>query len=184
MAGKDKKGGCVMNPDSRARIENGTTLVFNTALTVELAILAHGPVLGREKAKKFAAKMNSLADFEPYLTMLSLHADFGGDRLAQALQIVRLIGNAAGEEMYRQDYSDDWEILVQAFQSGLMSGEPASRSADGMLEDLFHECGKHADCIVSTTLPPDFEDAPKEAVTKLIGIIVDAFADGMEEVLL
>jgi hypothetical protein len=169
--------------DSKAKIENGKTLVFNTALTVEFMLLAKGPVLGREKAKQFAAKMNSIDDFTPYLNMLSLHADSGGDRLAQALQVVRLIGNAAGEEMYRQDYSDDWEILVQAFQSGLMSGEQASRGADGTIKDLFRECGKHADCIVSATLPPDFEAAPKEAIAKLIGIIVDAFTDGMEAAL-
>lgn len=169
-----------MNPEAKARIENGTTLVFNTALTVELAILTKGPALGREKVREFAAKMDSVKDFEPYLNMLSLHADSSGDRLSQALQIVRLIGNAAGDEMYRRDYDGDWEILVRAFQTGLMSGIQPNRSANGTLKDLFRECGKHADVIVSAVLPPDFEDAPKEAVIRLIDIIVGSFADGME----
>ena len=172
-----------MNTDVKARIESGRILVFNSALVAELAILAKGPVVGREKVKKFAAKMNAIADFEPYLNMLSLHADSGGDRLAQALQIVRLIGVAAGEEMYLQDYDGDWEQLVRAFQSGLTSGEQPNRSADGTLVDLFRECGKHSDRIVSAALPSDFEDATKEAAIKLIGIIVDAFAGGMEAAL-
>ena len=173
-----------MNTNAKARIENGRTLVFNTALTVELAILAKGPVVGREKVKQFAAKKDAVSDFAPYLNMLSLQTDSGGDRLAPALQIVRLIGVAAGEEMYLQDYDGDWEQLVRAFQSGLTSGEQPNRSADGTLVDLFRECGKHSDRIVSAALPSDFEDATKEAAIKLIGIIVDAFADGMEAAML
>ena len=151
-----------MNPDAKARIEGGNTLVFNSAMAVELATLAHGRVLGREKARRFASKMDATADFEPYLNP-PLQADSGGDRLAQALQIVRLIGGAAGEEMYRRDYDDEWEILVRAFQNGLTSGRQPGRSADGTLEDLFVECGKHSDGVVSAALPDGFENAPKEA---------------------
>jgi hypothetical protein len=173
-----------MIPDAKARIENGRTLVFNTALAVELAILTKGPVVGREKAKQFAAKKDALSDFEPYLKMLSLHADSGRDRLAQALQIVRLIGVAAGEEMYRRDYDGEWELLVREFQGGLLSEKQPGVSANGTLEDLFSECGKQSDLIVSAVLPPDFEDATKDEVTNLIEIICDAFADGMESALI
>jgi hypothetical protein len=172
-----------MNPDAQANIHDGQTLVFNTALTVELALLAHGPELGRKKARQFAKKDDAEGYFAPHLNKPVLLPS-AGDKMAQALSIVKLIGKAAGEEAYRQDYDDEYEILFRAFRDGLTSAEPPKRSADGTLADLFRECGKHSDLIISAALPSDFEEtATRDGAASLIDMIVDAFADGITEAL-
>ncbi|MDR1514194.1 MAG: hypothetical protein LBS45_00740 [Synergistaceae bacterium] len=175
----------MMDTDAKASIRDGNTLAFNTALVVELAALAKGPELGREKARQFAAMRDADADFEPYLKKLAVHVESGGDRLARALQIVRLIGNAAGTEMDQRDYDGEWDTLVHEFRNGLVSGQSPRESADGTLDDLFSECGKLAADIISAALPDSFEDGvSKEDVTKLAGLVTDVFADGMEGALI
>jgi hypothetical protein len=176
--------GSVMRPDAKAMIENGRVLAFNPALAVEVTVLAGGPTLGREKARRFAAGRDAAADFAPYLDAPAPRPDSRGDKLATALRVVRLVGNAAGAEMYRRDYDGEWAALVRAFQSGVMSEREPKESADGTLGDLFSECGKHAARIVSCALPDDFEDgASEETAFTLIGMVTDAFAEGMEEAL-
>jgi hypothetical protein len=50
---------------------------------------------------------------------------------------------------------------------------------------LFEECGKHADLIISCVLSDFFADSTtKDEAVKLIGVVTDVFADGMEGALI
>ncbi|MDR1558584.1 MAG: hypothetical protein LBS84_02590 [Clostridiales bacterium] len=170
-----------MNPEAKATIHDGRILVFNSAMAVEFAMLAHGVEAGRKKAKAFAIAGNVLDDFSAHLNR-PVMIPSPGDRFAQALNIVKLIGKAAGAELYRVGSDCEWDPFFNAFQDGLTSAEETKREANGTLEDIFRECGKHADRMVSCVLPQGAEALmTKEGTIELINIIFETFESGALE---
>ena len=170
--------------DARATIIDGKLLSFNSALVVELALAAGGAEFARKAVGRFADRRGAGAIFEPYLNALPRHADSGGDNFARALRIVRLIGNAAGGEAYRRDYDGEWDALIGEFMGGLASEQEPKRGADGTLEDLFRECGKHSYLVMANAILNSFKNgATGEEAARIAAIMTDAFTGGMEEAL-
>jgi hypothetical protein len=171
-----------MNPEARASIVDGTILVFNSALVVDLAILRHGPKAGRKIALKLAKKVGYLADVKRHIDRPVAVPSSEGDTFANAAKIVGLIGHAAGEELNRLDYYPDNELdpLIRAFREGLTSEEDLKDGADGTLPDLFRECGKHSRFIISAAVRGKMEtDMNADEAKILINYVVDAFADAV-----
>jgi hypothetical protein len=169
-----------MNKDASAKIIDGKTLCYNSPLAVEMATLAKGPEEGREALRRFAKKHDAEKYFAPHLGALRL-APSELDRYAQALAIVKLIGRAAGEEIYRVDYDGEYEPLFQSFRKGLVSGEAIKGTTDGMLGNLFLECGRAAGSVMGCVLPDDADDMSREGFTMFLENAFDAFAGGVME---
>jgi hypothetical protein len=99
-----------MNKDAAARIIDGKTLCYNSALVAELAIRTKGPKEGREAIRCFKEEHNAEDAFAPYAGALRLMPS-ELDQYAQALGIVKLIGRATREEAEHVDYDGDYKAL-------------------------------------------------------------------------
>jgi hypothetical protein len=170
-----------MNKDAAARIVDGKTLCYNSALPVELAVLAKGLEEGRKVIKRFARERGAEDCFAPHLGALRL-VPSELERYAQALDIVKAIGRAAGEEVYRIDYDGEYEPFFQYFREGLVSGEDPEGTTDGTLGGLFLDCGRTAGGIMACVLPDDAEARmEREGFAMFLENAFDAFADGVME---
>lgn len=161
--------------EAKARIIDGQ-LVYNTTLTVQFAILAKG--LGEAKAslRKMAQKNGGLEEMDRILNGPLIVPFSELDRYGQLLDIVRLIGRAAGEELHRVNYEGEHEHLFQCFHQGLLSVQEEHPFAGGTLEALFYDLGVHASSVMGITLR---EDADKQEVSMLIDNTRDAFMNGV-----
>jgi hypothetical protein len=169
-----------MNKDAAAKIIDGKTLCYNTALTVEMAMLAKGPEEGREAIRRFAKKRGAEDDFAPHLGALRL-VPSELERYAQALDIVKRIGRAVGEEVYRVDYDGEYEPLFQSFREGLILEEDAKGTTGDTLGGLFLGCGRATAGFMGCVLPEGAEDMSRESAIMFLENAFDAFADGVME---
>jgi hypothetical protein len=168
-----------MNSNAAAKIVDGRRLCYNTALSVEIAKLAKGPEGWREALKNYARKRGAENDFAPYLKELS-PVSSEMERHIQALEIVKLIGRAVGEEVYRVHYDGNYEPLFLSFYKGFTSGEDPKGTTDGTLGDLFFECGQTGGGIASCVLPDDADTHMTRAATVMFfERFFEAFSDGV-----
>lgn len=160
---------------ARAHIIDGQ-LTYNAALTAQFAILVKGLKEGKETLRKIARKNGGLEEVERILNGPLIVPFSKLDRYGQLLEIVRLIGKAAGEELYRMNYAGEWEPLFRCFHQGLLTVQEERPYAEGTLEALFFDLGIQADSVMGIVL---HEDTDKQEVSMLIDNTLDTFVNGV-----